>query len=296
MNIADYIPVPPRMRADVLGRGYAWCRTLIAGATLLTLLTNSGDVLFAPVTAAGAPSAPGWNAQLFLSIGPELWRWVAIATLALVCTGWRPRVTGVLHWWVASSLFQTATATDGGEQVAAALTLLLVPLTLLDPRPSHWRSLAPMIGSRAECLRVVRSMIVLAISLQIAVIYFHAAVGKMGVEDWSNGTALYYWFQHGHVAMHPSIWDPVGRWIFSDSTLLPLLTWSVMLFELGLALTLFAAPPLRRAVFVPAVAFHIGILLLHGITSFSLTMIGVLCIYLLPARGVPTTTTTPWTP
>lgn len=285
MSIVDRIEVPTWMQStDALGRGYAWCRTLTASAGLLTLLLNPANVLFAPVGVATRSNAPGWTAELFLALGPEVGRLVGIAVLALVASGWRPRATGVLHWWIASSLFQTATATDGGEQVAASITMLLVPLTVLDPRRSHWGPPPSLGGMRDSCLRVVRSTVLLACHLQIAVIYFHAGVGKMAVEDWTNGTALYYWFQHGHVAMHPVLWEPLGRWIFSDPISLPLVTWSVILLECGLAFLLFAGPRVRRAAFVPAVAFHIGILLLHGITSFSITMIGVLCLYLLPAR------------
>jgi hypothetical protein len=32
--------------------------------------------------------------------------------------------------------------------------------------------------------------------LQVAVLYFHAAVAKFGVTDWADPTAMYHWFNH----------------------------------------------------------------------------------------------------
>lgn len=283
------LSVPKALQTSVVyGRGYAWARTLMALALLLTLLVNPASVLFAArMTPDGSTACDGAGFSLFCVLDPDWARWLSIAVLALVVTGWRPRLTGLCHWWVSSSVFLTATATDGGEQVGAVMTLLLLPLTLLDRRRSHW-DLSAVTSSpdvRQACVRVATGLVFLACQAQIALIYFEAGVEKMGSDDWANGTALYYWFQHGSVGMHPALWEPLGRWALSDPIILPLITWSVILFECTLAFSIFIGPRFRHAMFVPAVAFHLGILLLHGITSFSITMVGVLCLYLLPLRS-----------
>lgn len=64
MSIVDRIEVPAWMQnTDALARGYAWCRTLTASASLLTLLLNPANVLFAPVGVATRANAPGWTAD-----------------------------------------------------------------------------------------------------------------------------------------------------------------------------------------------------------------------------------------
>ncbi|MFH6682314.1 hypothetical protein RI119_04800 [Bacillus amyloliquefaciens] len=68
----------------------------------------------------------------------EIVKAVCICILILVVIGWRPRLTGFFHWWISYSFQNSAVTLDGGDQVAAVFTLLLLPLTLTDPRKWHW--------------------------------------------------------------------------------------------------------------------------------------------------------------
>lgn len=55
-------------------------------------------------------------------------KWLAIVLLIIIASGWRPRFTGIIHWWICYSLQNSALTLDGGEQVSAVITLLLILL------------------------------------------------------------------------------------------------------------------------------------------------------------------------
>src|SRR6185436_12365818 len=209
-----------RPRGTSMIRGYAWARTLLAGATLLTLLAEKADTLFRPLgveVAREVTDIPFMKVSLFTLLHGdrlEAARWIAIAILALTAAGWRPRVTGVLHWYVTASFAVSCVVVEGGDQAAAILTLLLLPVTLLDGRRWHWSppraagETATMVGG--ACRGLVR--------LQMAVIYFIACTSKVSVPEWANGTAVYYWSMHPifgvegwrRALLLPIVTSPVG--------------------------------------------------------------------------------------
>jgi len=268
------------------GRPYALARTLLATCSAITLALNPPGVLFrlrgGPEIAAACDRVSRFG--LFCQVENLQWaRWLAVAALLLVATGWRPRVTGVLHWWVTVSLQVNATLVDGGESVASVLTLFLIPLTLTDPRRSHW---APMPNEDAHPMfraRVVAATASLLLGLQVAVIYAHASIGKFEVSQWADGTALYYWLEYG--AFRAPDWlvplvRPLVRWAPSVTVL----TWSVLVLEFLLGASLLMPPRTRRALFALAASMHLGILFVQGIASFAVTMLAALLLSVWPHR------------
>jgi len=164
---------------------YGLARTLIAGSTAMTLAFNRTTTLFVP--AAGgirAPLCDGVRGGGLYCLVPEhdlgLARWIAVALLLVVASGYRPRFTGVLHWWLAFSLQANALTIDGGDNAAAVLSLLLIPVTLTDPRKWHWQK-APAVANTAsdDALRLVALVTLVVVRVQVAGIYFHAAIGKL---------------------------------------------------------------------------------------------------------------------
>lgn len=205
-------------------------------------------------------------------------------------SGWRPRITGVLHAWVAVSFAISAFMPEGGDQIAANLALILVPVTLADPRDSHWRTVS-VSGWRSEVGLTVAASAFFVARLQVAGIYLHAALGKMSVREWENGTALYYWFTKPAFGAPPWL-----HWItnpIADSALvLTVMTWGVIAFELLLFAGLVIEMRHRKPLLVAASAFHFSILLVHGLAAFFLSMAGALTLYLWPmGESVPTPST-----
>ena len=117
---------------------YGLSRTLIALSLLITFIFNDIYNLFRPVAGLTEyPVCSNYEISVFCLLPAEylpLTKWLVIILLIVIASGWRPRYTGILHFWIASSFQNTAATLDGGEQVATVLTLLLVPLTILDNR------------------------------------------------------------------------------------------------------------------------------------------------------------------
>jgi antimicrobial peptide system SdpB family protein len=265
---------------------YGVARTMMASALFGTLLVNESGTLFRPL--AGAPFAPSCagpaKAAAFCVAAPhfDLVRLVLGAVLLLVASGWRPRVTGVLHAYAAFSFQATTTALEGGDQVHAILALLLLPVTLMDDRKWHWFGRAKVeSGAREEAKRLVARTCFFLIRLQVAGIYLHAAVGKWAVEEWSDGTVLYYWFTHPSFGA-PSWLAPVIRFLVSHGSLLAALTWSIIVLELLLCAGIVAKKKLWPMLMWSGVALHAGIIVLHGLPSFSIIMWSALVLYLRP--------------
>lgn len=268
---------------NVIGIG----RSLLALGTLLTLLLNDVSV-FVPIADGEvlnpllSPPIPinSYNFYLLLGIS-NIWimKFVAIGILLLVISGFYPQITCWFHWWVSASFLLFSSAVDGGDQITSNLTLLLIPLCLTDPRKNHW--LKVEVKERVWSLFGIFSVWI--IRIQVAAIYFHAAVGKVPVEEWINGTALYYWFYHSSFGM-PAWLEYIMYPFLSNFFFISLATFSVMIFELVLLLGLTMNPRRRLFLLPVALSFHFAIILFHGIFSFFFAIAAGLVLYLYPVN------------
>ncbi len=260
-------------------------RTLLALSTGLTLLFTNTEVLFQSnpnLMDRGLCSGVD-AANLFCLVPMEqlpLAHLVTLAVLAVVACGWRPRLTGVLHWWVTWSYHQAGTFVDGGDQVAMIMTLLLIPVTLTDPRVWHWQRVA---AKERELERPLARLIALSwlalIRLQVAVIYFHAAVAKFFVAEWMDGTAVYYWFGSATLGM-PTWLQPMLEPLLGSAVAVLAMTWGAILLELMLVLGLPSEMLYRRLLLMLGLLFHAGIALVFSLSSFMLAMDAALLLYL----------------
>jgi antimicrobial peptide system SdpB family protein len=267
---------------------YGVARTLLALATLSTLALTSTGALFAPVRdRPPAPYCDGPRSVSYFCVMPdgqlEAARWLAVALLAVVASGWRPRLTALPHWWLTVSLQVSMSIPDGGDQVATNLTLLLLPLALTDRRAWHWRAGDPGEGPRREVAAVVALAGLLLIRLQVAGIYLHASLGKLGVTEWRDGTALHYWLNSPTFGAPGWLREPLQS-ALSSGFVVAGLTWGTLVLEFALALALFL--PARRwaPLLVGGLALHAGIGTLMGLWSFSLAMFAALVLYLRPRQ------------
>lgn len=211
----------------------------------------------------------------------EMARWAGVVILLVVASGWYPRFTGPLHWWISFSLATSAVMIDGGDQVSQVLTLLLLPVTFTDSRAWHWQNSC----RESNCWkRLVALSALIAIRIQVAGIYLDAAVGKLGVEEWKDGTALYYWF------IHPDFGAPTGVWhllapLLRHGVVLACMTWGAIILELFLFAALVMPKKAWRYFLIAGLAFHTGIAVIHGLLSFSIAMAGALVLYLRPPEN-----------
>ena len=261
---------------------YGLARSTLALATLLTLLSDSSERLFDPLLVPDAGSfdrSAFAGASLFHLAHGHLGvaKVLAILVLVAVIIGWRPRLTALPHWWISYSFAASASIIDGGDQVAATLTLLLLPVALTDARPWHWVGT----GDGGTAASIAAQTGLLLVRVQVAVIYLFAAVLKLRAEEWANGTALYYFWTDPTFGTSGLV-RAVTDWIGPSVVVVPL-TWTVLVLELCLAAALVAPLRLRRRLLPLAIIFHLGIAVLHGMPTFALTMCAALVLYLRPA-------------
>jgi antimicrobial peptide system SdpB family protein len=259
----------PRLSAPVCGSGLGLARTLLALGTLGTLVFTDPVALMSPLAGGvvppmctGVTNAGIWCVAANLASA----RWISVALLVIVASGWRPRLTAIAHWYVAWSLIANATLQDGGDQITAVLTLLLIPICLTDSRRWHWTPSKPStseIGAR----QVVGRIGLLLIQIQVTVIYLHASMAKLGVEEWTDGTAMYYWSRHPTFGA-PGWLRPVMDFVSGSPLGVTAITWGSVALEFSLAIAIFLGPQVKRVLLVAGVMFHAGIAVHMGLVSF----------------------------
>lgn len=261
-----------------------WARTLLATGTFLTLLFTDEHVQFkSGLSIAWSTGIVPLNAiNIFTIVSDQyisLVKWLACLLLLVVASGWRPRFTCIIHWYISACFLNAALDIEGGDQITSNLTLLLIPVSLLDNRKWHWQNRLANTGSLAGMSKgIVANTIFFIIKLQVCVIYLHSAIGKFAVDQWINGTAPYYWFNHSMYGM--SNWlKPLVNPLVTNAYTAFILSWGVMLFELVLATAIFIQRKRYKKLFIAAVIFHFLIVLVHGLFSFFFAMSGALCLY-----------------
>lgn len=262
---------------------YGAARSLIALAALLTLALNPLDNLFVR-TSAGTASmkCEGFTATSLYCVAPslELGRIIAVLVLSLVLVGISPRWTAVPFWWVLLSYQQSASTIEGGDQVASIVALLIIVPSIIDGRWNHWLPGGSKLAD-TETGRLLALSFLFMVRLQASIIYLVAGVAKVAETDWQNGTALYYWMGHP-VFGAPGWLQPFLTPIQQSATILALLSWGTIAFEIALAFMLFATARVRLVILPLAVVFHLGIALTMGLTSFSMVMIALNIVSLHP--------------
>jgi antimicrobial peptide system SdpB family protein len=266
---------------------YGVARSMLALATAATLVFSPMRALFFATT-AGAPGVKceGIRGAGLFCVVPssriEWARWIAVAVLLVVASGWRPRVTAIAHAFVGYSFFLNGTLLDGGDTVGALLPFLLLPVALTDDRKWHWSRRAPVAaGPREDGKRLVAAFGLLLVRVQVAGIYLHAGIGKLDVEQWVDGTALYYFLESPTFGAPPWL-RPLLSPILRDGTLVTLLTWGVLALEYALGAAILMPRKRAAKLLWIAIAFHLGIALVHGIISFAVAMFAALILYLRP--------------
>lgn len=266
---------------------YGFARSILAVGTLLTLLFNPTSILFAPslVSDYALLVGPG-KLTLYYLLSPNLEaaRIISILVLIVVASGWRPMITGAFHWWITFSFNASASILEGGDQVASVLTLLLLPICLTDTRKWHWDK-SPTLQAEESILKhsifFFSASAFIVIKLQVAYIYFNSGVEKLKVEEWLNGTAVYYWFTNPYMGANNTTQFFLQP-LITNSYFTAAMTWGSILFEILLAAALFMSKRYRGILLVAGIGFHFLIAIIHGLIPFFFSMTAALILYLRP--------------
>jgi antimicrobial peptide system SdpB family protein len=208
-------------------------------------------------------------------------RLISIAILFSVIIGFFPRITGVLHSWIAFSYLFSSGMTEGGDQITHIIVFLLVPILIFDKRKNHWHKTIPINNFYQNMICFFSNLL---IQIQFFIIYFFASTGKFNSPEWANGTALYYWFSHKVFGLN-DLMSGLILPFFQNAYILVISTWSVLLIELLLAYSVFSkSQKFRRIMLYVGLVFHIFIGLFFGLWSFFFAMAGLLTYVLLNSQ------------
>ena len=274
------------LKLSIYNSALGFARSSLAIGTLLTFLFNNEHVMFKSGINQNWSSAlvPINNFNIFWAVSDQhitLLKWALCVILCIIASGWRPRYTCIIHWFISTCFFNASLDIEGGDQIAANITLLLIPICLFDNRKFHWENITQPITNTLQSVKnIIANSFFYLIKIQVCVIYFHSAVGKFVVPQWINGTALYYWFNHPVFGMVDAL-KYIANPIVTNSYLAFLLCWSVMIFELLLSAAILMNKKYYKILFQLGVGFHFMIIVVHGLFSFFFSMLAILSIYLM---------------
>lgn len=270
---------------------YGLARSFMALSLMITLLFNDVRILFKPI--AGVNTFPGCGSYGSISIFClvpndyiylNIVKWIVIGILFLVLIGWRPRFTGIFHWWVAYSIQASAVTLDGGEQVQAVLTLFLIPLTLTDKRKWHWSNPEKVETNSPKYIYslIIASLTFIAIRFQVSIIYLNAPLAKLKQEEWINGTAVYYFLNDSMLGMPPLMANIFNKILTTSLVVIP--TWGTLIVQFLLFTALFLPKNKWYIFLVLGILMHSSFAVILGLYSFSFVMFGALLLYLRPSE------------
>lgn len=203
--------------------------------------------------------------------------WILVVGFLVVLSGYFPRYTALLHVYLTFSLSTAIRLPDGGDEAAKIVTVFLAIICLADNRVNHWK-----ISSGADSrLSPIAWAGWLGIRIQFSWIYISAAVGKVSVPEWQDGTAVYYVTRQAFFGYAGPLSD-----FALTLTSIPLAsiaaTWGTIILEMTVAVLILLPRNYRIAAVSLSMIFHIFIMVSIGLFSFGLAMISGIILALLP--------------
>jgi len=261
---------------DFRSRWFGVGRSLICFAELTVVLITPSKALLTPVLTIsnGARCGGVRAASAYCLVGgtshAEYARWILVAVLLVAAVGYRPRWTAIPQLWAIYSIAVSITVPDGGESVGMVMSLLMLPILLTDNRTWQW---SPPTKPLSPSGHAVAYAAFWAVRLQLAYIYLDTAISKFGVADWANGTAEYYFLRDNMFGVAKP-WDGLLLALSKYPVIVIGMTWGALLVELLIAVCILGSDRWRKVGLVLDILLHGSIILLMGLWSFALVMIG----------------------
>ena len=248
---------------------YSVLRSVLAFSLLLTVVFNDFHIIYLNEKI---------NIFNLISINVQVYKYISIVILLMTISGFIPRITGILHFIITFTFFKTCPFVDGGDQLASNITFFLIPMTLFDKNLTHWKNTKnPFTGLFSKPFFLFSTLI---ICIQISVVYLHSSIDKLKVSEWQDGTAIWYWFTHESFGASYFILDFL-KYCLRNPFIIYSVNWFVIIIELLTAMMLFVPKDklLPKLLFYICISIHFGVILIHGIFTFSIVMIGCLLFY-----------------
>jgi antimicrobial peptide system SdpB family protein len=214
-----------------------------------------------------------WIRSLYAICGAA-WFHTALYLCGTVVTaaftlGWRTRITTVLFWLFTWSLYtRNSFVLDGGDNLIYLLAFYMMfadcsGAASLDAARVRRRS-----RKRGDTLiAMFHNYAILAMMLQICLLYFTSGLFKAEGHVWQDGTAVYYVLRSTEFNL-----SPLGPLCWRSAAVVTLLTWSTVVFEISWPFLIWFQKT-RFLVVCGAVLLHAMIGYFMGLAWFSLVMI-----------------------
>jgi antimicrobial peptide system SdpB family protein len=278
---------------DFRSRWFGVGRSLICFAELTVVLITPSKALLTPVlTISNGARCEGVRAaSAYCLVGgtshAEYARWILVAVLLVAGIGYRPRWTAIPHVWAIYSIAVSITVPDGGESVGMIMSLLMLPIVLTDNRTWQWSPPTKQLTPSGHAIAYAAFW---AVRLQLAYIYLDTAISKFGVADWANGTAEYYFLRDNMFGVAKP-WDGPLLALSKYPLIVVGMTWGALVVELLIAVCILGSDRWRKVGLALDILLHGSIIMLMGLWSFALVMIGCSVVASMPLlRTAPTVT------
>jgi antimicrobial peptide system SdpB family protein len=258
----------------------SFTRSLLALCFLITLIFTPLRDLFPDYNIDLLKSnrhGLNWLNLFFLFDNIVIPYFISIAILILSIIGIYPRYFMILQSWVSYSIYYSVLITEGGDQINAIITFLLIPICLFDNRKNGWKLIKNDFKFNEVNLYFV-FLVFLLIRIQIAVLYLNAGISKIYAPEWDNGTAVYYWFNDPMFGAS-DIMKNIFGFLFENSYTITIINWGVIFLELFLFTGVFLKQKFKYLLFILGFIFHFLIFLIHGLATFWVSMSACLVLY-----------------
>ncbi|KUL35615.1 hypothetical protein ADL22_26695 [Streptomyces sp. NRRL F-4489] len=201
-----------------------------------------------------------------------------LTALAVTC-GVGGRLVLALHWVFLWSIYQRQPILlDGGDNLAYVVIPMLL-LTRCYGRLSFSTGVARKISRRVPSIvkslsHPLHNLGILAIAIQICLVYMVSGLYKVQGKVWQEGTALFYVLRLSEFKL-----PGVSELVYQNEFLVFLGTYSTTIFLVYFPLGILV-PRLRPWAAVASISFHLAIGIFMGLTSFALTMMACDLIFL----------------
>lgn len=257
---------------------------MMALAQLSVLVFTPSQYLFVPVGGQTLTDKCASEAIFKVSaycISPEnqtTVTYMMIAALLVVAAGILPRYTSILHFWVSLSIGLAISLPDGGETIMQVVSFFMMLACVADGRLWHWQD--SLNGRRNS----PRSLLGFAwagtwfVRIQVAYIYIHSGLAKLAIDQWQDGTAVYYVARMEYFGA-AGIFDDLFRSLTAVPAIALLSTWGTIVLEVALGLLILMNRKGAGVIAIAICAFiHVWIAAMIGILSFAAIMVGAVVV------------------
>ncbi len=281
-------------------RGLAMARILVAIAALGILIANFGQrhALWGVSSNWVQPHRADGNfaslATLFADTNPLIFtiKYLLVGALAIaVLLGWRTRLTTLLLVIGFTALVErNGLLGNQGDNIARIGLLFMVFMNTsahwsLDQRRRDkyghqartlWDRWALGMPLLPNWMRIpLHNAALMALALQIFILYTASAMYKVQGQYWQDGTALYLPVSLPDYAVFPSL----NQALMANGVFVGLATYFAVYIQLFFAVGLLH-PVSRRISIIGVILMHVGIAVLMGLPWFSLSMIAFDAIFI----------------